>query len=115
MIGLKHKTDLAPAHQRQLVFLEPGNLLAVQENLAGGRRIEACQQAQQRALSAAGRAHHGGKLPARNLQLDALQNIDAMRARIDRFGEGVCSNHYRKWARERLRFIMAFRCALPAR
>ena len=64
--------------------------------LPGGRRIQAGQQPQQRALAAARGAHDGGELSARNFQIDALQDVHAMRAGVDGLGKAVCLNHGRE-------------------
>ena len=44
-------------------------------------------RSEQRALAAAGRSHDRHELPRRHLQIDAAQNLHAMRAGIDDLGE----------------------------
>ena len=89
MIGLKDEPDLAAAQQRHLVFSERGDLLAIQHNLAAGGRIQPGQQAQQRALTAARRAHDGGELSARDLQVDSFENIYTVRTGVNGLREAA--------------------------
>ncbi len=62
MVGLKDEADFAAAQQRHAVFVQAGDVLAVQNDSAGGGRVQARQQAQQRALAAARWSHDGDEL-----------------------------------------------------
>src|ERR1035437_2703585 len=53
---------------------------AVQPNIAAAGRVEASQQAQQRALAAAACPQNGHKLPRRNGHGDSLENLHPPRA-----------------------------------
>ena len=77
-----------------------GDVLAVQDDLAAGRRIEPGKQAEQRALPAAGRAHDRGELAARDLEVDAFEDVHTVGAGVDGFGERANLDQT---------FIMAFR------
>src|SRR5262249_27159530 len=87
VVALKHEADLAPPHLRHLIFAEVRDVLAIENHLAGGRRIESGEQTEQRALAAARRSHDGGELAARNREVDALEDVDTVRAGVDGFGE----------------------------
>ena len=80
---LKNETDLAPAHFRHAVFGKPGNIFAIEQNLAAGGVVEAREQAEQRALAASRRPHDGDELAARDRQIDATQNLDPVGGRLD--------------------------------
>ena len=53
LIGLKHESDGPPAQHCELVLFETGDVGAIEQDLAGCGRIEAGEQAEQRALTAA--------------------------------------------------------------
>ena len=56
MIRLEDEADLAPAQQRHIVFAQARDVLAVEDHLSAGGRVEPGEQAEQRALAAARRA-----------------------------------------------------------
>ena len=87
MVGLKNEADFAAAQQRHAVLVQAGDVLAIQNDLAGGGRVEAGQKSQQRALAAARWSHDGDELAALNFQIDATQNVDAMSGGGNAFGE----------------------------
>ena len=87
VVRLKNETDLAAAQQRHLIFGQPANVLAVEQNLSAGWRVEARHQSQQRALPAPRRTHDGGKLAGRDFQIDTFEDIDTMGAGVDGLGE----------------------------
>ena len=64
MVGLKNEADFAAAQQRHAVFIQAGDVLAIQNDPARSGRIEAGQKAQQRALAAARRSHDGDEFAA---------------------------------------------------
>ncbi len=86
MIGLEDESDFAAAQERHLIFAEPRDVFAVEEDVAAAGRIEAGDQAEECAFAAARRAHNGGELTARNLEIDSPENVDAMCAGVDRLG-----------------------------
>jgi len=87
LIGLEHKTDLASSHHRQLVFRHSRDIHAIENHGAGRNCIEAGKQAQQRAFPASGRTHDSDEFPARDVQIDALENFNPVRTCINRFRE----------------------------
>ena len=86
VIGLEDESDLAPAQQRHVVFAQTGDVFAVQDYLAAGGRVEPGQQAQQRTFAAAGRPHDGGKLAARDAQIDAFEDFHTVSAGVNGLG-----------------------------
>ena len=50
MVGLEDESDLAPAQQRHIVLAQMGDVLAVQDHLPAGGRVEPGQQTEQRTL-----------------------------------------------------------------
>ena len=86
MIGLEDESDLAPAQERHLVFAQIGDVLAVQNYLAAGGRVEPGEQAEQRAFAAAGRPHDGGKLAARDREIDAFEDFHTVSAGVNGLG-----------------------------
>ena len=47
------------------------------------------QQTEQSAFAAARRTHDGDELPGRQFQIDAAQNLHAMRSGVDGFGNSA--------------------------
>jgi hypothetical protein len=66
LIGLKHEADLPAAHSRQSVFSQMGYVGSIEDDAARCDRVQPRHQAQERAFAAAGGAHDGKKLAARN-------------------------------------------------
>src|SRR5262249_29800238 len=60
---------------------------AIQDDLPAGGRIETRQQSEQCAFSATRWAHYCGKLAFGDLQVDAFEDIHAVRAGIDGLGK----------------------------
>ena len=89
VIALENEADFAAADLRHLVLGEVGDVFTIEDHLAGAGRVEAGEQAEQRALAAAGRTHDGGELAARNEQVDALEDIHAVSTGVDGLGEAA--------------------------
>ncbi len=67
-VGLEHHADIA------LVRLQPGDVLAADDDGAGGRLLEAGDHAQHGGLAAARRAEEGDELAARDIQVEILHH-----------------------------------------
>ena len=102
MVGLEDESDLAAAQQRHIVFAQMGDVLAVQNHLAGGGRVEPGQQTEQRTFAAARWSHDGRKLAARDLEIDAFEDLHAVSTGVNGLGESANLDQA---------FIMAFRCS----
>jgi len=63
LVRLEDEADLASTHGSQLRLGQVVDGHAVEPDLAGARRVESGQQAQQGAFAAAAGAHNGHKLP----------------------------------------------------
>lgn len=87
VVALEDEADLAPAHESHPVFGEAGDIFAIEDDCARGGRIEAGEQTEEGALAAAGGAHDGRELTARNEKVDAFEDVDAVGARVYRFRE----------------------------
>src|SRR5262249_1985885 len=70
VVGLKHVADRVAPKAGQVVLAESRDLHAAHPDAAGGRSVEACDQAQQRRLAAARRARAGEKLPGGHVERD---------------------------------------------
>ena len=88
MIRLEDEADFAAAQHGHVVFVEAGDVFAVQQNVAGGRAVQAGQQTQQRAFAAARWSHDGDELAVLDLEIDSAQNVDLVRRGLDALGEG---------------------------
>ena len=83
MIRLKHEADLAPAQHRHLVFAQAGDVFTIDQHLPARRRVQSGQQAQQSAFAAARGSHDRRKLALGNVEIDTLEDVDAVRAGVD--------------------------------
>src|SRR4029079_10559985 len=75
------------------IFPELRNVLAVNNNAAGSRPIEAGNQAQERALSATRRTHHCNELAGWHIKADVTNNFDLVGSVPDGLDEISNSNH----------------------
>ena len=66
-------------------------------HLAAGRSVQAGQQAEQRAFAAARRPHDGGKLAARDFEIDAFEDFHTVSAGVDGLGESADLNQPLLW------------------
>src|SRR4029077_7039260 len=90
--GLKNEADGSAAQVGELILLETGDVCAVEQDLAGGGRIQAGEQAEQGALTASGGSHDGHELAAVHLEIDTLQNLYGMGGGIDALGDLACDD-----------------------
>ena len=67
-IGLEHHADIA------LVGLQPGDVLAADDDRAGGRLLEAGDHAQHRRLAAARRSEEGDELAGADIEVEILHD-----------------------------------------
>jgi hypothetical protein len=100
VVGLKNEADFAAAEEGHFVLAEAGDVLAVEDYLAGGGEIEAGEESEEGAFSATGRPHDGGELSFRYLQIDTFEDLDTVRSGVDGFGKRANLNQP---------FIMALR------
>src|SRR4051812_2267057 len=70
LIGLEDEADLTAAEERHLVFAEVGDVFTVEDDLAGGRGIEAGEEAEEGAFAATRWPHDGGKLALWDFEVD---------------------------------------------
>ncbi len=66
-VALEHHGDVA------VTRIGRGDVLVVDQHTAGGRRVEAGENAQRGALARAGRAEQGEELARLDVEIDALQ------------------------------------------
>ena len=84
VVELKDEADVLRAPARQPAAAERADALAADFDRAAGRRIEPAHQIEQRRLARARRSHQGEEIAARNLEIDALQHVDALAAPRER-------------------------------
>ncbi len=78
----------------ELVFGQVADGGAVEVDVAGGGRVEAGEQAEQRGLAAAGGAHDGDELALGDGEVEAFEDVDGAGAVADGFAQ-VCRR--RSW------------------
>ena len=78
MKELEHEPDLFAAQTRERVFVEPGDVDAVDEHGARGRRIQAGDEAEQRRLAAARWPDDRDELPVGNVQRERVENRERL-------------------------------------
>ena len=71
---LEHEAHLGGAHRGTRVFVEREQVDAVEPDRPAGRRVEAGDDRQQRALAGARRADDGGRLVRREREIDLMEN-----------------------------------------
>ncbi len=89
---LKNEPDLVAAQARQLVVGKAAQPAAIDFDFAGGRRVEAADQVQQRRFAGAGRSDDGDHLAARDLEIHRIQRRD-LRFPLEDFADLSESNH----------------------
>jgi hypothetical protein len=70
----KTKPTFSPRRRGPLVFAQRAELHAIQPDAAGSGPIEPREQAEQRALAAAGRAQDGHERSVRHVERDTFQD-----------------------------------------
>jgi hypothetical protein len=71
VVGLEHETDALPPEQREPLLVQPGEVDVTDEDLPGGRPIEAGHAVQQSGLPRAGRTHDRGEPAVLEVEGDA--------------------------------------------
>ncbi|MCU1262597.1 MAG: Lysophospholipase and related esterase, partial [Bryobacterales bacterium] len=79
MVRLKYEADFAAADHSQAILFEARDVLAIEHDSPGGGGIEPGEQAEKRAFAAARRAHNCHELPGRDFEIDAFEDVDAVR------------------------------------
>ena len=74
MKRLEYESDFQSAQFGKGVFRHRRHVLAVNQNLAGGRRVESGDQAEQRRLAAARRPDDGNELVIADRQIKLVQD-----------------------------------------
>ena len=87
LVALENESDFTAADQRQLVFAQSGDVDAVEDDGSRRGRIEAGEQTEQSAFAASRCPHDGYELSSGDLEVDTAQDLDAMAAAIQAFGE----------------------------
>ena len=86
---MENEPEFAAAEAGEVVFREADDLFAVKEDAARGGVIEAGEEAEEGALSAAGGAHDGDKLAGRDIEIEAAEDIDAVGGGGDGLGKSA--------------------------
>ena len=86
---LEDKAELASSERGERVFAHACDLLAVDDNPPGGRRVEPGHKAEQSGLAAARGADDRDELPVGNRQVKLAENGQALRAGLNRLGDLV--------------------------
>gem|GEM_PF-6876721 len=73
VVELEHKADVVAAEQRQVALAGCGEVVVEVEDLAGGRRVEAAEDVEQRRLAAARGAEQHHQFARVQLEVDAAQ------------------------------------------
>ncbi len=87
LIRLEHKSNLAPAHYRELVFAQSRDIRAIQHDISSRGGIQARKQAQQSALTAARSAHDRHELSSGNFEIDSAKDLHAVCSSINDLSE----------------------------
>ena len=93
MEELEDEPDLLAAQPGERVLAQARDVDAVDDDLAGGRRVEPGQQAEQRGLAAARRAHDGHELPGRDRVVEGMQDGERVIAALHRFRDAAQFDH----------------------
>src|SRR5687767_7946136 len=93
MKKLKHEADLLAAEPRQTVFVQRGDVDAVDQNVARRRRIKAGNQTEQCRLPAAGRTDDCQGLATRDRKTQRLQNRQRLSAALHCLADTAQLNH----------------------
>src|SRR5262249_58308901 len=78
--GLEDEPDLAVADDRQFVVRHPTDVVAVQQILAGSRRVEAADEVHERRLARTARPHDRNILVALDTEAHAFEGAHRLRA-----------------------------------
>ena len=97
MIGLEDEADFAAANRRERVFGEAGDFGAVEDNAAGGGRVETGEEAKERGLAAAGWTHDGARFAALNFEVDTFEDVDAVGAGLGDLSDAVGQDQPPLW------------------
>ena len=73
--GLEDEAELVAAQRGEALVVEVRELLAVDDDRAGGRPVQAGEQVHERRLARARRAHDRRELPGREVHRDALERV----------------------------------------
>src|SRR5262245_31562915 len=89
---LENKTDLVAPHLRQLVVVQAGERLAIDQHIAGGGTVEAAHQVEECRFTGSGLTDDRDHLAARNRQRDVVERGDAPLA-LKALGGAIELNH----------------------
>jgi hypothetical protein len=109
LIGLEDEADGLAADLGELVLGEIADCGPVEMDVAGGGRVKAGEEAQERGLAAAGRAHDGDELAPGDGEVEALEDVYGARAVANRLAQSVDDDH---WLRCACVFTHGFKLSL---
>ena len=95
MEELEHEADGAAAEAGQRVLTEPGDVGAVDQDLAGRRLVEAGHEANQGRLAAAGRTDDGEPLAGLHVQIEGMQDGQRLAAARHGLRDAAQADHER--------------------
>ena len=93
MMELVDEAQRAVAHGAALLFGERGEIDSLHAHFARGRRVEAAEKVEQRALAGPGSADDRHALASRDGQIDAEQHRHLERAADERLAESAAGEH----------------------
>ena len=93
LVGLEDEADGLPRTWASLIFGKVADGGAVEVDVAGGGRVEAGEQAEQRGFAGAGGAHDGDELAAWDGEVEAFEDVDGARAVADGFAQAFDDDH----------------------
>ena len=84
---LEDEAQIAPSQQRALVAAEALDMMASEQEAAGGRHVEAAEDVHRRRFARSRRAHHGHEVARSDIEIDALQRLERGLAAAEAFGD----------------------------
>ena len=94
VVELEDEPDVLRAPLRELAAAEGAHRHAVHFDGAAGRRVEAADQIEQRRLAGSRRSHQREEIALRNLQVHALEHVDALAAAGEMFVDVFDANEF---------------------
>src|SRR5262249_56716619 len=89
VVELNQEAHVGGAPPREVAAAQPVDALAVDHDRSRGRRVEPADQVQQRRLARPRRPHQRDEVATRNVEVDAVQNLDRLAAAPIRLGDAA--------------------------
>src|SRR5262249_4715546 len=89
VVELEHEAHVRRAPPREVAAAQPVDALAVDHDRSRRGRVEPADQVQQRRLARARRAHQRDEVTTRNVEVDAVQDLDRLAAAPIRLGDAA--------------------------